>query len=179
MNERRIPVRLLAALSLALPASMFASPLHAQDPDAARAIQELARKIDEQMKEIDRLLLETSKQKGGEAKAPPKESLSRTREQSQIVEKSIDELIQKLNQMKQQSSSSSSSDSQDQQKSDEKQDEQQKQLQQQKQQQKQLQLNKLQQQQKKIKKTRNNLSYSLKASFKGLFLCHNLFNDFR
>ena len=96
MNERRIPVRLLAALSLALPASTFASPLHAQDPDAARAIQELARKIDEQMKEIDRLLLETSKQKGGEAKAPPKESLSRTREQSQIVEKSIDELIQKL-----------------------------------------------------------------------------------
>ena len=135
MNERRIPVRLLAALSLALPASTFASPLHAQDPDAARAIQELARKIDEQMKEIDRLLLETSKQKGGEAKAPPKESLSRTREQSQIVEKSIDELIQKLNQMKQQSSSSSSSDSQDQQKSQQQQQQEQQQQQQQNQQQ--------------------------------------------
>jgi hypothetical protein len=58
---------------------------------------------------------ETSKPRGGEAKTTPlKESLSRSREQSQGVERSIDELITKLNQMKQQSQSQSQSQSESQ-----------------------------------------------------------------
>ncbi|MGE3172767.1 MAG: hypothetical protein AB7O97_09075 [Planctomycetota bacterium] len=88
----RIVFALLGAVAVGGPGLMAQ-----QDP--SREIQELARRIDEQMQEIDRLLLESSKPQGGDT--APKELLKRSREESQTVEQTIDELIVKLQEMQQ------------------------------------------------------------------------------
>lgn len=80
--------------------AFFAFAVPAQQ-DPSREIQELARRIEEQMQEIDRLLLESSKPAGDRQKSP-KELLDKSQAESHSVQQAIDELIQKLNQMKQQ-----------------------------------------------------------------------------
>ncbi len=89
--------------------------LPAQQRDPMQEIQEIARSIDEQMQEIDRLLLESGKK--NQARTLPKELLLKARESSKTVEGGIDQLIEKLNQMKQQGGGGGggSSQSQDQQ----------------------------------------------------------------
>jgi DNA polymerase III gamma/tau subunit len=94
----------------------FSSGLLAQDPDTAREIQEIAKRVDEQMQAIDRLLLESSKPGSAEGQKQPKASLKSTLEQSAGVEQSLEELILKLTQMKNQSQSSSQDQQDDQQK---------------------------------------------------------------
>ena len=70
-------------------------------------IKEIADAVDKQLKEIDRLLLESGKK--GQARKAPKEMLEQASEGSKIAEDGIDKLIEKLSEMSQQSSSSSSS----------------------------------------------------------------------
>jgi hypothetical protein len=79
----------------------------AQNPDTAREVQELAKRI-----EIDQLLLDSGKK--NQAREKPKEMLQQSIERGREVTTGIKELIDKLNEMKNQSSSSSQSDSQDQ-----------------------------------------------------------------
>lgn len=100
------------------------APLAAQQ-DPMKEIQEIARRVDEQLQEIDKLLLESGKK--GEPRQKPKELLQKSNERSVEVEKTIDDLIRKLTEMKNQSSSSSSQDQQqqDQQQQDEQQQQQQ------------------------------------------------------
>ena len=80
---------------------LLAAPLAAQQPDPAREIQEIARTVDEQLKEIDRLLLESSKK--NQARSEPKGKLQQAHEHSRTVEDGINRLIEKLNEMKNQS----------------------------------------------------------------------------
>ncbi|MBX3463341.1 MAG: hypothetical protein KF830_09230 [Planctomycetes bacterium] len=87
--------------------------LLAQGRDPMREIQEIARTIDEQLQEIDRLLLESGRQ--NQARSRPKELLQQASERGTAVEGGIDRLIEKLTEMKNQSSSGSSSDDQQQQ----------------------------------------------------------------
>jgi Skp family chaperone for outer membrane proteins len=95
------PIHRLFPLCAAL---LAVAALPAQGQDPTQEIQEIARRVDEQLREIDRLLLESSKPAGAEAR--PKELLRKTQEHSQGVEQGIDELIRKLNEMKNQSRSS-------------------------------------------------------------------------
>lgn len=88
------------ALSL-LALATTALPARAQDP--AREIQEIARAIEEQLQEIDRLLLESGK--AGQARTEPKQMLQQANERSATVRDGIDKLIEKLNEMKNQSGS--------------------------------------------------------------------------
>lgn len=74
-------------------------------------IKEIADAVDKQLKEIDRLLLESGKK--GQARKTPKEMLEQASEGSKIAEDGIDKLIEKLSEMSQQSSSSSSSSEQE------------------------------------------------------------------
>jgi hypothetical protein len=121
------PIRItLALLAATLPAT-FA---RAQDPEAMREIQEIARRIDTQLQEIDQLLLESGRK--GQERAKPKELLQQAGRQSEAVEGGIDELIDKLNKMKSQGGSGSPDEQ-----SDPSQDPQQQQQQQQRQQQQQ------------------------------------------
>lgn len=98
--------------ALLLPALLLPAPLLAQDP-SLREIQEIARRVDEQLREIDRLLLESSKARGEGQR--PQELLQQSRQQSEVVEQGIDDLIAKLTQMKNQSPSSQSDQQQQQQ----------------------------------------------------------------
>lgn len=92
---------------LALSALLAGAPtLAAQGQDPMREIQEIARAVDEQLQEIDRLLLESGRR--NQARQKPAQLLQQARERSEAVEGGIDRLIEKLNEMKQQSSSSSS-----------------------------------------------------------------------
>lgn len=109
-------------------AAFGGAPLLAQDP-SLREIQEIAKRVDEQLREIDRLLLESSKARGGEGGSRPQQLLQQSRQQSEVVEQGIDELITKLTEMKNQSQSSQQS--QDQQQQDQQQQQQQGQPQQQ------------------------------------------------
>jgi hypothetical protein len=68
--------------------------------DPTRDIQELARAVEQQLQEIDRLLLESGKK--NQARQTPKELLQQARERSEAVEGGIDKLIEKLNEMKNQ-----------------------------------------------------------------------------
>ena len=95
---------------------LAAAPLAAQDP-SLREIQEIARRVDEQLREIDRLLLESAKARGDSGAKPP-ELLQQSRQQSEVVEQGIDELIEKLTQMKNRSQSGGSSGDQQQQPQD-------------------------------------------------------------
>lgn len=96
MNHNRFLPILLAVLAPL-------AALRAQDPEAVREIQEIARRVDEQLQEIDRLLLESGKK--GQARSKPKDLLQQAKQRSESVEGGIDELIDKLNQMKNQSGS--------------------------------------------------------------------------
>jgi hypothetical protein len=121
MNPFHVPV-------LALAAWLTAPACPAQQQDPMHEIQEIARRIDEQMQEIDRLLLESGKK--NQSRARPKELLDQAHTSSKSAEDGIDTLIDLLNKMKGQSSSSSS---QSQQQQDQQQDEQDQQSQGQKQ----------------------------------------------
>lgn len=99
-------------LSLLGCVGLAAAPLRAQAGDPRREIQEIARLVDEQLQEIDRLLLESSRK--SQARAAGKDLLARARERSQVAEDGIDKLIDKLQQMKNQGGGGSSSDSQQQ-----------------------------------------------------------------
>lgn len=103
----------LAKLLFALIAIAAASaPATAQGADPGQEIQELARRIDEQLTEINRLLLESGKQ--NQARSQPKEMLREVTERSTSVQEHMDELIKKLTEMKNQSSSSGESEDQQQ-----------------------------------------------------------------
>jgi hypothetical protein len=95
----------LAFLALAVTAM-----LPAQQPDPREEIKEIARSIDEQLQQIDKLLLESSKK--NQARSTPKELLQKAHEQSTTAESGIDQLIEKLNQMKQQGQSGSQGEEQ-------------------------------------------------------------------
>ncbi|MFN3240601.1 MAG: hypothetical protein ACE37K_03715 [Planctomycetota bacterium] len=99
------------ALALTLPFSTLSAQFGGGDP--SKEIKEIAEAVDKQLKEIDRLLLESGKQ--GQARKAPKQMLEEASETSKIAEDGIDKLIEKLNEMSQQSSSSSSSSQQQQQ----------------------------------------------------------------
>jgi hypothetical protein len=71
-------------------------------------IQEIARSVDEQLQEIDRLLLESGKQ--SQARSRPKELLEQASERATTVEDGIEKLIEKLTEMKNQGSQGSSSE---------------------------------------------------------------------
>lgn len=122
MNHPRClpPTLVLALLAAALPA---------QGGDPMREIQEIARQVDEQLQEIDRLLLESSKR--NQARSTPKELLQQARERSQVAEDGIDKLIEKLNQMKNSGGGGGSSDDPQQQQQQQQQDQQDQQQQQQ------------------------------------------------
>lgn len=75
--------------------------------DPAREIQEIAEAVDAQLKEIDRLLLESGKK--AQERARPKELLKDVIERNRTVDDGLQKLIEKLEEMKNQSSSSSSS----------------------------------------------------------------------
>lgn len=94
-------------------------PAVAQGGDPQQEIQELARRIDEQLKEIDRLLLESGKK--NQARQKPKEMLQQSVEKSRAVEAGIDELIEKLNEQKNQSGGGGESQDQQQQQQDQQQ----------------------------------------------------------
>ncbi len=116
-------------LAAALLTALLAAPLSAQGGDPMREIQEIARRVDEQLKEIDRLLLESSKK--NQPRKAPAEKLQQAKATSEAVEASMDELIAKLTEMKNQSSGGGQSEDQQQnQQQDQQQDQQQRQQQQ-------------------------------------------------
>jgi hypothetical protein len=82
---------------------LIAAPGMAQDP--MREIKEIADAVEQQMQEIDRLLLESSKRNQGRQK--PREMLQQASERGAEVEQRIDELIEKLTEMKNQGGSGS------------------------------------------------------------------------
>ncbi len=83
-----------------------AASLPAQGRDPMHEIQEIARSVDEQLQEIDRLLLESGKQ--SQARTRPKELLEQASEHSATVETGIEKLIEKLTEMKNQGGEGSS-----------------------------------------------------------------------
>lgn len=91
----RLHLPFCAALSMATVAS-----LPAQGRDPMHEIQEIARSVDEQLQEIDRLLLESGKQ--SQARSRPKELLEQASDRGATVETGIDKLIEKLTEMKNQ-----------------------------------------------------------------------------
>ncbi|MFK7741604.1 MAG: hypothetical protein AB8H80_14895 [Planctomycetota bacterium] len=111
MSVRRLGGLLLAAICMLVPTTSLSAQIGGDDPK--KEIQEIAEAIDKQLKEIDRLLLESGKK--GQSRAKPKEMLEQAAEGTKVVEDGIDKLIEKLEDMKNQSSSSSSSSSSDQQ----------------------------------------------------------------
>ena len=112
---------LFLTLALALPASQLSAQFGGGNP--MEEIKEIADAVDKQLKEIDRLLLESGKK--GQARSGPKEMLEQAAESSRIAEDGIDKLIEKLSEMSQQSSSSSSSSSSSQQQDQQQQQQQQ------------------------------------------------------
>lgn len=111
--------RILWSLPLAALATLSPS-LRAQGADPMREIQEIARRVDEQLQEIDRLLLESGRK--GQSRSKPKEMLQQAREHSVTVEDGIDKLIEKLNEMKQKGGGGGSSQDQQNQDQDQNQD---------------------------------------------------------
>jgi hypothetical protein len=119
---------LLAALAAAASCTF----LPAQGIDPTQEIQEIARRVEEQLTEIDRLLLESGKK--DQARSRPKELLQQAKDLGKETEATIDDLIKKLTDMKNQGGGGSSSSQQDQQDPQQQQDQQQQQPQQQQQQ---------------------------------------------
>ncbi|MCA8973350.1 MAG: hypothetical protein KDC98_01445, partial [Planctomycetes bacterium] len=77
---------------------MFAPALAAQGGDTMKEIQEIARRVDEQLKQVDKLLLESSAKK--QDRATPKELLERSMEHNTEATKGIEDLIEKLTELK-------------------------------------------------------------------------------
>jgi hypothetical protein len=100
-------IRTILAAALALAAVAGTAPAQV---DPAREIQEIARQVEEQLQEIDRLLIESGRK--NQPRANPKELLDRARERSEVAEDGIDKLIEKLNEMKSQGGGSGSPDDQ-------------------------------------------------------------------
>lgn len=94
--RHQVPLFLAAALLVA-----FTSPALPAQEDPIREIQEIAKAIDEQLQEIDRLLLESGKRNQDRSK--PKELLQKAAEAGTGVEQGIDQLIEKLTQLKNES----------------------------------------------------------------------------
>lgn len=88
-------------------AAFLAPSSPGQSLDTAKEIQEIARKVDETLRDIDRLLLESSKR--DQQRSSQRDKLQQARERSEIAEAGLDQLIEKLRQMQQQSSGGSSS----------------------------------------------------------------------
>ena len=88
-------------------------PLRAQGQDPGKEIKELARRIDEQLHEIDRLLLESGKK--DQARTEPQQKLREAIVRSTSVDEYMDALIEKLLEMKNQSGGGSGQDQQQQQ----------------------------------------------------------------
>jgi DNA mismatch repair ATPase MutL len=126
MSHRRILS--LAAVLIASTTVLPALPAQ-NGPDPMHEIQEIARQVDRQLQEIDRLLLESGRR--DQTRQRPKELLQQARERSEEVEKGIDKLIDELNKLKQQRQQSSGSQSQDQQEQQDQQNQEQNQQQQQ------------------------------------------------
>lgn len=94
-------------------AAFLATSGPAQSLDTAKEIQEIARKVDETLRDIDRLLLESSKR--DQQRSSQRDKLQQARERSEIAEAGLDQLIEKLRQMQQQGGGGGSSSQQDQQ----------------------------------------------------------------
>lgn len=86
--------------------------LPAQGQDPMHEIQEIARKVDEQLQEIDQLLLESGKK--SQARNKQQELLEKAAERATTVDGGIDQLIEKLTQMKNQSGGSGQGEDQQQ-----------------------------------------------------------------
>lgn len=82
-----------AALALLLPGARLSA-----QGDPVQEIKEIAESIDEQLREIDRLLLESGKK--DQTRSVPKDLLQQAQEHSRSAEDGIDKLIEKLNEMK-------------------------------------------------------------------------------
>ncbi|MCB9879659.1 MAG: hypothetical protein H6835_18855 [Planctomycetes bacterium] len=113
MNSQSPRGALRRVLSFVFGAALFVVATPAQGGDPTEEIKELARQIDEQLQEIDRLLLESAR--SNQTPKAPREMLKEAAEKSITVQDGIDKLIEKLNEMKDQSGGSSSEDSQQQQ----------------------------------------------------------------
>jgi hypothetical protein len=81
-----------------LAAAALTTNLPGQRQDPARELQEIARRVEEQLQEIDRLLLESGKQ--GQGREKPRELLQRAKQRSDDATVGIDQLIEKLQDMK-------------------------------------------------------------------------------
>jgi TolA-binding protein len=95
-------VRTMFRITFLLALTALAAP--AQN-DPRQELQAIAERVQQQLAEIDRLLLESSNQH--EARATPRELLARSVQRSAEVQQGIEELIAKLNELKNQSESSS------------------------------------------------------------------------
>jgi hypothetical protein len=89
--------------------AVLAGLLPAQGMDPAKEIQEIARAVEEQLQEIDRLLLESSKK--NQPRSAPRDRLDEAKEKSQAAADGIEKLIEKLNDMKNQGGGGSGSSS--------------------------------------------------------------------
>ena len=96
-------------LALLLPLANVQAQMGGGDP--AEEIKEIARAIDEQLKEIDKLLLQSGRK--GQTRKKPMELLKQAAESSLTVQDGIEKLIEKLNEMKQQGSGQPSEKPQD------------------------------------------------------------------
>lgn len=86
--------------------------LPAQGRDPIEEIQEIARRVEEQLREIDKLLLESGQK--SQTRTQQHETLKRASERSEAVDGGIEELIEKLTEMKNQRGSGQPQDQQDQ-----------------------------------------------------------------
>jgi hypothetical protein len=71
--------------------AVLAGLLPAQGMDPAKEIQEIARAVEEQLQEIDRLLLESSKK--NQPRSAPRDRLDEAKEKSQAAADGIEKLI--------------------------------------------------------------------------------------
>lgn len=100
MAKQMIQRLTFGCLALLLPLANLHAQMGGGDP--TEEIKEIARAIDEQLKEIDKLLLESGRK--GQTRKKPKELLQQAAEGSLTVQDGIEKLIEKLNEMKQKGS---------------------------------------------------------------------------
>lgn len=107
---QRMPLRSFTLMSAL--AAFLAPCSPGQSLDTVKEIQEIARKVDETLRDIDRLLLETSKR--DQQRSSQRAKLQQARERSEVAEAGLDQLIEKLRQMQQKGGGGGSSSQQDQ-----------------------------------------------------------------
>jgi hypothetical protein len=98
MAKQMIQRFTFGCLALLLPLANVQAQMGGGDP--AEEIKEIARAIDKQLKEIDKLLLQSGRK--GQTRKKPMELLKQAAESSLTVQDGIEKLIEKLNEMKQQ-----------------------------------------------------------------------------